>query len=128
MRSRSSLVIPATGSSSSSRRGPCTSIMANSSHCCWPWDSTAGRPSRQLCQVHRFECLGDAGGGSPGTAKQAEERHAEAGREVDVLHHGQLFEHRRRLERAADAEADDLVLAAAHELRAGEADLPAEAW
>ena len=48
--------------------------------------------------------------GHPGPAAQQRQRAAAAaGRDVEVLQHRQLLEHRRGLERAADAEPDDLV-------------------
>ena len=98
---------PATGSSSSSSRGSCTSSMPISSHCCWPWLSTP--PARRPGRSGRW--CSSASATSRRTpralAQQGRQPPPEAGGQVEVLDHGQRLEDRRGLEGAADAEPDD---------------------
>jgi len=75
-----------------------------------------------LEQPDRIEARADLLRHPAPAAQQRAEGQPEARRDVDVLEHRELLEDRRRLERSPDALGDDLVLAAADELLAGEDD------
>src|SRR5229473_2401747 len=116
-------VMPATGSSSSNSRRSWIKSMPISSHCFWPWlKAPAGmallsaRPIRSSVAA-----IGREAGeqGSPGATAVGQ-------RQFEVFDDGQVFEHGRPLELAADAEIGDLrlveprqILAAAKEHFAG---------
>ena len=85
-------------------------------------ESPPAQRSARSSQADLLQRLGHAGWLRPlPPAQQRAERRPEAGGQVDVVDDGQLVEDRRRLERAADAEPHDLVLAPADQLPAVEA-------
>ena len=117
VRSVSSSVMPATGSSSSSSFGSCISSMPISSHCFWPCDSSPAVRCALLVAG------GSASSISPMRSRcapsQPREQRARA-RRLSAFSASSRFsntrvllEHRRLLELAADAGVRDLGLAAA---------------
>jgi hypothetical protein len=110
VRSVSSSLMPATGSSSSSSCGSCMSSMPISSHCFWPCDSSpravAGSARRTRSSVAAMR--------SRSRSELREERaaHALVGlhRELEVLERAVVLEDRRLLELAPDAGVRDLRL------------------
>ena len=116
-RSRSS-VMPATGSSSSSSFGSCSSSMPISSHCFWPCESSpAGRRATSV-EADRRERAVDRRRLLAGEPREERRPHALVGlhRELEVLEHAVVPEHRRPLELAADAGMRDLGLGQAREV------------
>ena len=96
------------GSYSMSSLASCTSSMPISSHCFWPCGRMPAGTSR-VGEADRLQRRGHLVG-HPGPAAQQRQRAAAAtGRDVEVPQHRQLLEHRRGLERAADAEPGDPV-------------------
>ena len=86
--------------------------------------ATASRPGRRACSVRSTDSSASATSSDIPLRRRSSERNGSRNDrgEVDVLEHGQLVEHRRLLERAADAGAHDRVLLAADELLAVELD------
>ena len=111
--------MPATGSSSSSSRGSWTSSMPISSHCCWPWREHAGGPVGQ-----RRSGRSSPAPRRPSSATPAPPRRSRPAAAAGSPRRGRgsparsAPRRRRGLERAPDAEPDDLVLAPADAARA----------
>ena len=106
MRSVSSSVMPATGSSSSSSCGSCISSMPISSHCFWPCDSSPAVRCASAVEMDQLERRGDAvelPRRRAGANSVAPHPLVGLHRELEVLEHRELLEHRRLLELAADA-------------------------
>ena len=110
VRSVSASVMPATGSSRRSRRGSCISSMPISSHCFWPCErspaSRSGAPASWICSsvaAIRSPCAESSFGAQALP-------HALVGfhRELEILEHRVLLEHRGLLELAADPGMGDL--------------------
>ena len=111
--------MPATGSSSSTSFGRCTSNIPISSHCFWPWLSTPAGRSRLGLQPDALQRGDDpVAQRRAGAAQQPAQPEPVRLGQVEVLDDGQRVEHRRRLEAAADAEAH----------AACAADMPASGW
>ena len=80
VRSVSSCVMPATGSSSSSRRGFWISSMPISSHCFWPCESSAGASLRVVLQVDENELVDRSGRAARREAEEQRCANAAVGR------------------------------------------------